>query len=44
MAGLVPAIRDFFSFKAWMPGTKPGVTGLVCVVMSEHKHRIIRRE
>jgi hypothetical protein len=29
MAGLVPAIHAFLSllqFKAWMPGTRPGMT------------------
>ncbi len=27
MAGLVPAIHDFlFDGKAWMPGTRPGMT------------------
>jgi hypothetical protein len=29
LAGLVPAIHIFLSgFKAWMPGTKPGMTAL----------------
>jgi hypothetical protein len=30
MAGLVPAIHDFFSYaaKTWMPGMKPGMTVL----------------
>jgi len=30
MAGLVSAIHDFgvaVDFKAWMPGTRPGMTG-----------------
>jgi hypothetical protein len=29
MAGLVPAIRVFVAalLKAWMPGTRPGMTG-----------------
>jgi hypothetical protein len=26
MAGLDPAIHDFFAFKTWMPGTRPGMT------------------
>src|ERR1700732_2917892 len=26
MAGLVPAIHDFFVSKTWMPGTRPGMT------------------
>ena len=26
MAGLVPAIHVFGDFKAWMPGTRPGMT------------------
>jgi hypothetical protein len=26
MAGLVPAIHAFLMAKAWMPGTRPGMT------------------
>ncbi len=26
--GLDPAIHEFFSFQTWMPGTRPGMTGL----------------
>jgi hypothetical protein len=29
MAGLVPAIHVLLRFKAWMPGTRPGMTAEV---------------
>jgi hypothetical protein len=29
MAGLVPAINAFVRGKTWMPGTRPGMTGVI---------------
>jgi hypothetical protein len=29
MAGLVPAIHVLAAVKTWMPGTSPGMTGLM---------------
>jgi hypothetical protein len=32
MAGLVPAIHALLAAKAWMPGTRPGMTSLQAAI------------
>ena len=41
MAGLVPAIHAFLQSKAWMPGTRPGMTNEMPRESTMLKRRIV---